>query len=432
MKKYLAALLAGLMLFGLTGCFTQPLGDLYALPKQAEDYYNLQQAIDAVMEDSAYAAPITGDNRQAVQLRDLDNDGKNEAILFSRTEGEHPLKIYIFHRDGNLFSQIACLEGDGISFDCVQYVQLDGEGGPELLVGRQLSDEVLQTLNVYTISESGATELLYANYSRFCTADLTEDGNNELLLFRMEPQERNGLVEMYRWQDDALRCEQHAELSVSAENIRRLISGKLDGDQSAIFVTSHLDESSYITDVFAVQGGKLTNLAKLCREESLFTIRQTAAFPSDIDSDGMIELPKVLSQEGQNTSLIQWCSLSAAAKTEVKLLTCQNSYDRWYIELLQRWQKDLLIKEHNVDGLGRTTVFSIRTASGSEELFTVFALTGEDRNTLAQQDGRFLLGTKTDVTFAAAIGEAGLADNLNASDVQTWFHLIPDAANNET
>lgn len=304
MKKYIALLLAGLMVLSLTGCFTQPLGDLYALPKQAEDYYNLQQSIDAVMEDATYAAPITGDNRQAVQLRDLDNDGKNEAILFSRTEGEHPLKIYIFRREGNLFSQIACLEGDGISFDCVQYVQLDGKGGPELLVGRQLSDEVLQTLNVYTISKDGAKELLYANYSRFYTADLTDDGNNELLLFRMESQERNGLVEMYQWQDNALRCEQHAELSVTAENIRRLVAGKLEGGMSAIFVTSHLDESSYITDVFAVRDEKLTNLSKLCKEEDLFTVQQTAVFPSDIDSDGQIELPKVLQQEGDRKSVV--------------------------------------------------------------------------------------------------------------------------------
>lgn len=432
MKKNIAALLTGLMLLALTGCFTQPLGDLYALPKQAEDYYNLQQAIDAVMQNASYAAPITGDNRQAVQLRDLDDDGKNEAILFSRTEGEHPLKIYIFHRDGNLFSQIACLEGDGISFDCVQYVQLDGKGGPELLVGRQLSDEVLQTLNVYTISPDGATELLYANYSEFFTADLTENGNGELLLFRMESQERNGLVEMYSWQDDALRCTQHAELSVSAESIRRIVSGKLDGGASAVFVTSLLDESSFITDVFTIRGGKLTNLAKRCEEEDLFTVQQEAIFASDIDSDGKIELPKALRQGGQNTSLIQWCSLSEEAKTEVKLLTCQNSYDRWYIELLQRWQKDLLIGEHTVDGLGRTTVFSIRTASGTRELFTVFALTGEERNTQAQADGRFLLGSKTDVTFAASIGEAGMKDNLNAEDLQAWFHLIPDPTNNET
>lgn len=432
MKKLIAALLLAAMLFALTGCFTQPLGDLYALPAQAEDYYNLQQAIDEVMNDSAYAAPVTGDNRQAVQLRDLDGDGKNEAILFSRTESEHPLKIYIFHRNGNLFSRIACLEGDGISFDCVQYVQLDGQGGPELLVGRQLSDEVLQTINVYTISSDGATELLYGNYSEFFTADLNNDERSELLLFRMESQERNGLVEMYGWQENALQCEQRSELSVSAENIRRLVSGKLAGGTPAVFVSSLLDESSYITDVFAIRSGKLSNLTKQAGEEALFTVEKTAVFASDIDSDGEIELPKVLRQAGQNTSLIEWCSLSVNGTAETKLLTCQNGYDRWYVELLQRWQKSLQIEEHTVDGLGRTTVFSARTASGIRELFTVYALTGEDRAAEAEADGRFLLGSKADVTFAASIGEAGLADNLNAEDLQAWFHLIPDPTNNET
>lgn len=428
MKKRIAAFSALLMLLALTGCITQPLGDLYALPKQAEEYYNLQQAIDAVMENASYAAPVAGDNRQAVQLRDLDDDGKNEAILFARTESEHPLKIYIFHRDGKVFSQIACLEGDGTSFDCVQYVQLDGAGGPELLVGRQLSDEVLQTLNVYQVSSQGATELLSVNYNEFVAADLTGAGNNALMLLRMESQERNGLVELYTWKADTLLCDQVTELSFSAENIRRIRSGNLEEGIPAVFVTGMLDETSYTTDVFALQKDKLTNITKLHGGSEASFIAQNVVYPADIDSDGEIELPKVLRQSGANNWLLQWSSLSMSGNTTRKLLTCQNSHDRWYIELLQRWQSSLLLSEQVVDGLGRVTTFS--TDKG--ELFSIYALNGEDRETAATSEGRFLLGSKADVTFAVSIGKAGLLENLVPEDISGWFHLIPDTTNNET
>lgn len=428
MKRFAAIFLSFLSVLVLSGCINQPLGDLYALPKQAEDYYNLQQAIDAVMKDASYAAPTTGENRQAVQLRDLDGDGKNEAVLFSRTEGDHPLKIHIFHRDGKLFSQIACLEGDGTGFDCVQYVQIDGLGGPELLVGRRLSDEVPQTLTVYRVSQTDATELLSANYSEFSIVDLTQSGNSELLLFHMETQERNGVVDLYRWKQDALVCDGHSALSGSTEHIRRILTGNLAGNKPAVFVTSELEEDGYLTDVFTLQDQKLVNLVEhMGGTQGSFTI-EDAVFPVDIDSDSEVELPIILRQTGANLRLLQWNSLSLGGKETAKLLTCQNDAERWYISLLRRWKGRLNVEEQTFADTGRATVFSL---SGAGELFTVYSLTGENRDAMASLDGRFPIGSRGEVIFAASIGKEGLSENLVPSDLQAWFRLIPDPSNNE-
>lgn len=103
-RRILVGILPVLLIILLSGCFVLDPDELLTLPKQAEDYYNLQQAIDEVMKDAEYSAPISGENRQAVQLKDLDGDGNNEAVLFAKTEGEHPLKIYVFNRVGAVFS----------------------------------------------------------------------------------------------------------------------------------------------------------------------------------------------------------------------------------------------------------------------------------------------------------------------------------------
>ena len=59
----------------LGGCFFEPAEGLYAVPKQLEDYYNLQSAIDSAMPDNAvYSPPTAGENQQAVQLTDRDGD----------------------------------------------------------------------------------------------------------------------------------------------------------------------------------------------------------------------------------------------------------------------------------------------------------------------------------------------------------------------
>ena len=81
----------------LTGCVGQQADELYALPKQPDEYYELQNAIDQVLvSDAAYSGPLSGSNQQAVQLADLDGDGQDEAIVFIKAGGEKPLKAYIF------------------------------------------------------------------------------------------------------------------------------------------------------------------------------------------------------------------------------------------------------------------------------------------------------------------------------------------------
>ena len=97
-KKALLVFAAALMILPLSGCL-QSAEDLYALPRQSDEYYTLQNQIEAVLDTGAeYSAPVAGDRRQAVQLADLDSDGQKEAIVFLRTQGEKPLKIYIYKK----------------------------------------------------------------------------------------------------------------------------------------------------------------------------------------------------------------------------------------------------------------------------------------------------------------------------------------------
>ncbi len=72
----------------LGGCFLEPAEGLYAVPKQPEEYYNLQSAIEAAMPAGAsYSPPTAGENQQAVQLTDLDGDGEDEAVVLLQDDG---------------------------------------------------------------------------------------------------------------------------------------------------------------------------------------------------------------------------------------------------------------------------------------------------------------------------------------------------------
>ena len=136
--RFLPLLLACLL---LCGCFLEPAEGLYAVPKQSEEYYDLQNAIELALPDGAvYAPPVSGDNQQVVQMVDLDGDGEDEAVVYCKTTGELPLGIYVFDRQNDAFTLAASVQGAGSAFHHVSYVAFDDQPGYELVVGRQISD----------------------------------------------------------------------------------------------------------------------------------------------------------------------------------------------------------------------------------------------------------------------------------------------------
>ena len=72
----------------LSGCFFRPVEQLYAIPHPPKDYEALQERLgEVVAQGGEYAAPLTGEMIQAVQLQDLNGDGRQEAIAFFRFPG---------------------------------------------------------------------------------------------------------------------------------------------------------------------------------------------------------------------------------------------------------------------------------------------------------------------------------------------------------
>ena len=185
----------------LTGCNMRTIDQMYCLPKRSEAYLNLQSAMDSTMDGLEYHAPISGDNQQPVQMTDLDGDGHMECLVFARGSGEKPLKILIFTPVDDEYVLVDTLEGNGTAFDQVQYVRFSGNRGYDLVVGRQVSDQVVRPVSVYTMVDGKMEQLFTTQYSRFVTTDLDENGRNELLILRPgEDPAQNGVAELYSMQ----------------------------------------------------------------------------------------------------------------------------------------------------------------------------------------------------------------------------------------
>ncbi|MGM9524165.1 MAG: hypothetical protein ACI3VU_07110 [Faecousia sp.] len=429
MKRMILFALLITLLVSLSGCFLEPAENLYAIPKQSSDYYELQSAIEKAMpEGASYCPPTAGDNQQSVQLADLDGDGKDEAVVYLKTTGSTPLSVCVFGKREGKYSLIAKADFAGSSFDHVEYVQIDGTAGNELVIGRQISDQVAQTLGVYALRGDALQELLTANYSEFITADLNEDGNRDLVLLRADT-EQLGVAEYYHWKEDQLLREREASMTAAVTAVRRIITGKMCESVPAVFVASEFGEGTIVTDIFGLRGGEFVNLT-LTEENAtgVKTVRDYYVYSNDIDSDGLIELPRLIAmreieddETSKNRSLICWYNLYPDGTERIKCLTYHNYSGGWYLEIPQQWEARLAVSRAAVYGTTLGYRFLLADENGATELFSLTAVSGDDAAQMLQEGSWQKLTEKGDQIYLCAIADT---TRLDFETLQRMFHFI--------
>ncbi len=427
-RKWTALLL--LMALLLCGCDMRTVDQLYAVPKRSAEYQQLQVAIDQAMSGMEYAAPLSGENQQAVQMADLDGDGKEEYLLFAKENSDNPLKIFIFGRTGDDYTLLETIESRGSGFELVEYVDIDGRPGKELVVGRQVSDQVLRYLAVYSFASGGAEQLLAVNYSKFVATDLNGDGLSDLMVIGPGAQdEENAVATLYHFDGTAMKRSQEARLSQRSGNIKRIMVSSLHGGVPAVYVASLVEESAIITDVFAMRGSSFTNVS-LSSESgtSVQTLRNHYVYAVDIDEDGTLELPSLLDMQSvQNNSrtstqhLIRWYAMTGDGEEVDKMHTFHNFDSGWYMTLDADWAPRVSVTE----GAGSCTFYVWdQRFEKAEKLLTVFRLTGSDRELEAQLEERFILYKTDGVIYAAKMEVAALSHGLTKESMLGSFHLI--------
>lgn len=431
MKKPI--LLALVMTLGLLlgGCALQTVDEMYAIPRRSEEYSNLQSAIDSAMYGLTYSAPVSGEHQQSVQMADLDGDGVDEYLVFAQGAFAKPLQILVFHQmeDGSC-KLIEVIENAGTAFEQVEYVDMDDKPGMELVVGCRVSEQIPRNLSVYSFSEGNSQLMLMVGYTRFVSCDLDRNGRGELMVIL--PGDINGgrsVAVLYSTEGESVERSVEVEMSEDASRIKRMTLGTLESGEPAVLVSSFTDENTIVTDVFALKNGVLTNIAG--SEEigsSVATLRNYYVYADDIDDDGVVELPELISTkklsfstDDQRKNLIRWFSLDLDGREADKLYTFHNYLGGWYLELDGTWAPRVAVEQNGAVYTFYAWDESYREAA---ELFSVIALTGQNREIDATADGRFALLRAEGVVYAAILGRDAQVYDITEEQIINSFRLI--------
>lgn len=413
----------------LSGCMSG-LEQMYCLPKRSKDAQNLQSSIDAAMTGLDYSAPISGENQQTVQTADLDGDGDQEYLVFAKGSAEKPMKILIFSLEDGQYVYRTTLDSNGTAFDQVEYIQMDGQGGMELVVGKKVSNQVLRSVSVYSFNGDQMETLMSASYTKFLTCDLDSNGMKEILILRPgQTDSDNGVAELYSIREGTLERSNEAAMSESADQLKRIVIGSLQDGEPAVYVASTVGENAIITDVFALVNDTFRNVS-LSNESgtSVQTLRNYFVYAVDIDGDGVVELPDLIYMMPMDTAraserqyLIRWYAMRLDGTEVDKLFTFHNYMGGWYFQLNQEWVSRVTVVQ-----TGQSYDFYIWDSSftEAEKMLTIYAYTGPDREDLAMAEGHFVLHRTDSVVYAGSLEDRAYDFGISRDDVINGFHLI--------
>lgn len=430
MRKFIifAALIAAILT--LSGCNITKMDEMYRLPKRSQEQTDLQAVMDEAMSGKEYSAPLSGDNRQTVQTADLNGDGKKEYILFAKDTSENPLHIFIFSQVKNEYQLIDTIQTSGSAFDQVEYAQIDGNPGQELVVGHQVSDQVLRTVSVYSMVNQSVQQLMSSGYSKFLCTDLTQNDLKELFILRSGQSDgENGIAELYSLDGGTVQRFNEAVMSRPADHIKRVMIGKLNDGIPAVYVASEVDDSAIITDVYALVNEKFSNVSVSVESgTSIQTLRNYFVYAEDIDGDGVLELPSLveLGDAPANSDIlshhvIRWFAVQSDGKMIDKLYTYHNHAGGWYLEL-----NSMIADSVTVEQLGNTYQFYYwkDNFTTSQKLLSIVVLTGQKREEQAVANNRFVLYRTDTTVFAAKLDVASAAYGIDRDGLINSFHLI--------
>ncbi len=428
MKKIMKMLLCVISVLLLLGCQMRTVDEMYAPPKRSDDFNSLQKVINSSIGGMEYAAPLSGDNQQIVQTVDLDGDSVKECLLFARGGSDLPLHILVFSLKEEEYVHTQTIDLVGSAFDKVEYAQIDGAGGMEIVVGSQVSDRLSRSVSVYSFSGGEAEQLIAADYLNFLTVDLNGNGKSEVFVIRSGSTETDkGVVELYSHNASIMERSVELNMSETAQKLKRILVGQLDDGKQAVYVASAVDDDTLITDVYTVADGAFTNVS-LSNESgtSMKTMRNYFVYADDIDADGIMELPDLIEMRSIDPAwrdsdqyLIRWYSMSADGTERNKLYTYHNFLGGWYLQIEQALADKLTVVD-----LGNVCDFYIWEEGRAFKVLTIHTLTGQNRENQSTADNRFVLHKTESAIYSASLDDWSVNYHISQETVLRSFQMI--------
>lgn len=436
----------------LSGCTFKSGDELLKTPKPSTTYESLQKQINNITSQGAIAvSPQAGENRNTVQLMDLDLDGEDEAVAFF-CESKNPDKfhIYVFQRENEEYISAGSVSSTAAQINSVSYPTLSPDGQKGILISWKLSgDNSTSGMTVCAFSNEKLITLLETTYQSFITSDLDNNGTDDLILFTKDETNRR-IAQLYIKEENSskLTLKGEAILSPETQNIVSLKQGLLRGYQHAIFAESKVELSTgLMTDIFVYDSDGFRNITLESEDGVKHSTYRPVSVPStDVNNDQVTEVPlAILMPLSSSTSnsinsstasdaayMLDWYAFSTGDAPVRVCTTYQNVSENWQFMISDAWRKSVTVVKSTDENETKTTFLDYSSQNNPVELLTIHRLTGDMRSYYASQESMFELARTATEIYTVSIPENAVNSQLKLDydQIKERFSIISQSWSN--
>lgn len=412
-KTKLSAVLCTMVCLALGGCNFSGLAehDLLRPPRTTGDEAEIENLIlQTAPGGYTLKYPKNGTHRSAIIMEDLDGDENNEAIAFFREKdtvtGIHMLVMY---KDGDSWKISSDFETETADVDSVEFANLDGSGGLEILTGYATYTPNVNFLSCYSYGD-GVTDTIDTgspNYSAFYCGSLDSSGKSKVITLTIFSPENEAKATMIEF--DSKKKSLYSKSSVSMDpnviKFKNVVFSDLSENIKGVVVdgANASDETTTQVIYFNKQLDVLRNPLNSVKPQNP-TKRSSSVISADTDGDMYVEIPTVAQlpdasehEKESSADVVTWNKFDTnTEKLSPKRDVAVNYGYGYTIKLNPNWKKGSFTAINSEDKKVMT-FYSLKNGKLENKLFEirVFKLDDWDQGnsdesyTLIYKDTRF-------------------------------------------
>lgn len=433
LKKIISICLSALLALSLTGCDALNLNvdELLVAPKLEGDMHPVQMALESFTDDDiTLKYPAFGEYRSAFVMKDIDENGREEAFAFYSTTEDSTVTMHINvieNIDGQWQSKgDLSIVGNGI--ESVSFADLDGDNRLEIIVGWYVFGTTEKQVGVYTYDKNILTQRAIESYTNFMVADLTSDKTDDLVVIYLNTTEKVASAKLLSLSDTGITEAGITTLDGGVSSYFDPVLSSLTDGTPALYIDA-VKGSGMLTEIIWYKDSALHGIYNPDTPEDSKTYRNGTTQSRDYDQNGIVDIPLseilVSTEQMADSDKVYYTNWTEFSGEEFILRSSafMNYSDGYSVTVPSELKQSLLVirklesrtrffysynKEQNLVG---GELFRIVTVPLAEYDYEVYS-----------KNGYFSLGKTENLIYLAKLTEE--TEVLTVEDVKSMFDIL--------
>ncbi len=375
--------------------------------------------------------PASGDNKNAINMIDLDSDGQQEAVaIYSTTrDGAVSMNVCVVDNINGKWQVAGSQSILGAGVEKVIFKDLNGDGKNEILIGWNVFGSAQKTLCVYSYAFGGVNCMLSESYTEFITCDLDDDFTNDLLIINLDTTQQTANASYFNIDENGITEIGNCELDPNVTGYFPPVLTKLTSGKFCVYLESYKG-AGVTTEIIYFADGVLKNPLYNKETNKSITDRTTVITSRDFDGDSNLEVPIMTAlpveerfSVNELAYLTTWCRFDGNEFVPT-LYTLLNYTDGYYFNLSQEQTKQITVVR-NVQNRERIIYeYDYKHNRFGEEIFSIRTVSkaAYDAGTY-NGDNYQKLGENSDIVYLIKMAKTNFS-GFTKEDIQKSFNVI--------